>query len=328
MRPLRAGIVGTNFISDWFCESCLETKAILPCCVCSRDPERGRSFGGKYGITEIFDDYEKMLGSDIDLVYIANPNSLHIPYAEKALLRGKHVLCEKPAATDAASLTETVRKAKGSGLVFMEAMRTVHDPLAREIKGLICKFGPVRDAELIFRQYSSRYDSFKAGVVLNAFDPALGNAAVMDIGIYPVSLCTFLFGRPEKITSRSEILHNGFEGSGEAVFSYRDLDVRIAYSKTSAQSGPSRIVFDSAEVTIGKISTMDDVLISVKGSEPVPLMTERPSNNMIYEISDFAGAVRSGKTADEWNAYSMTAISCVDEIRKQNGIEFARKQGR
>ena len=205
----------------------------------------------------------------------------------------------------------------------MEAMRTVHDPLAMEIKGLIYRYGPVREAELCFEQYSSRYDSFKNGIVLNAFDPSLGNAAVMDIGIYPVSLCTFLFGRPDRISSESEILCNGFEGAGKAVFSYGSgLDVRISYSKITVQKAPSYISFDDARVTIGKISTMDDVLISEEGSEFTPLMPERPKYNMVYEIKDFAEAVADPSLADRWNGYSMAAISCVDEIRRQNSVDF------
>ena len=322
MGKLKAGIVGTNFISDWFCESCLDSRAVLPVAVCSRDRERGRAFALKYGIENVFCDYGEMLLSDIDLVYIANPNSLHMPYSLDALRHGKHVLCEKPAALDRDSLTEAVAEAEKRGLVFMEAMRTVHDPIAFAIKDLISREGPVKEAHLSFRQYSSRYDSFKEGIILNAFNPALGNAAVMDIGIYPISLCVFLFGVPLEIKSSSEKLSNGFEGSGEALFRYPDLNVLISYSKIAAQEAPSHIDLGSKRITIGKISTMEQVLAGEIGGTAEEILAERPRNNMVYEIMDFEKCVNDPSAAARWNEYSIQAISCVDRIRKQNGIFF------
>ncbi|MBQ7312200.1 MAG: Gfo/Idh/MocA family oxidoreductase, partial [Clostridia bacterium] len=214
MTNLKLGIIGTNFVVDWLCDAVDSSEGIVNHAVYSRTSERGNEFAAKHSIPNVYTDMEEFLSSDIDAVYIASPNFLHGPQAIAAMNHGKHVLVEKPAALSAAEFDEMLACAKANNVVLIEAMRPAHDEALADIREAMTDIGPIRRAVLEFCQYSSRYDKFRAGEVMNAFNPALGNAAVMDIGVYALEVCVLLFGAPKEIISRSVILENGFEGMG------------------------------------------------------------------------------------------------------------------
>ena len=94
-------IVGTNFISDRLWHAVQYVPEVEVCAVYSRHQETGDAFAAKYGITQVYTDYELFLESDLDAVYIATPTYAHCPQTLKALEHGKHVLCEKIMAVNA-----------------------------------------------------------------------------------------------------------------------------------------------------------------------------------------------------------------------------------
>ena len=117
-RPVRIGIVGTNFVSDWLAEAARQTDCCEAAAVYSRGEGSGAAFAQQCGLPQHFCDYTSMLESDmIDAVYLASPNSLHYPQTMAALDAGKHVLCEKPLAVNAAQgeAHDKAREASGAG---------------------------------------------------------------------------------------------------------------------------------------------------------------------------------------------------------------------
>ena len=322
MDKIKIGIIGTNFVSDWFAECVSEVDGIVCEAVYSRNTETGEAFAAKHGIPEVFDDFDAFLSSDIDAVYVASPNSCHFPQAEAAMKHEKHVLCEKPAATTEEEFCRLCGIARDNGVVFLEAMRPAHDPVMEAVKKRLADIGPVRRAVFEFCQYSSRYDRFKNGEIMNAFEPKLGNAAVMDIGVYAIETCVMMFGEPKKIVSKSTILHNGMEGMGKAVLDYGAFDAEIVYSKIHDSVTPSYIAGESGSVTIGKLSTGEGVMFKPRGEESRSLIIDRPDNNMVYEIADFIKAIRGELDTEKYLDYSRITIRMIDEIRRQNGIKF------
>ena len=92
---IKLGIVGTNFISDRLWHAVQYVPEVEVCAVYSRRQETGDAFAKKYGIEQVYTDYELFLNSDLDAVYIATPTYAHCPQTLQALEQGKHVLCEK-----------------------------------------------------------------------------------------------------------------------------------------------------------------------------------------------------------------------------------------
>lgn len=325
--PIRLGIVGTNFISDWLMEAAAQCKdEILPVAVYSRTEEKGAAFAKKHGLPYVFTDYDAFVKSaEIDAVYIASPNICHAPQSILAMQNAKHVLCEKAICEDSDALAKMIAVAKENGCVLLEAMRPVFDPFLDTVKKEMQKIGKVRRVILDYCQYSSRYDRFRGGIIENAFDPTLANAAVMDIGIYPLHICASLFGAPKRISSMSTILENGFEGAGHVLLDYGDRKAEISYSKITESITPSVIMGEDGAIAFGKLNAPPYIhrYLRVNKWQKEILPFTPAKNNMVFELLAFADLIRTKCISHPYLNASEITMRMVDEIRAQNNIRFS-----
>lgn len=177
-----------------------EVEGIELSAVYSRTMEKGKEFAAKYGVDKVYDNYEELAKDpEIDAGLCGSPTYCHFKHTRMMLNHKKHVLCEKPVASNLTELELMIQAAKENQVVFMEAMKSVHTPGFKAMKEHLSKIGTVRRATIQYCQYSSRYDKFKNGIIENAFKPELSNGAIMDIGVYCVHFLAALFGMPEKI---------------------------------------------------------------------------------------------------------------------------------
>lgn len=194
MNKIRFGVIGTNFITDWVIAGAKQDERFELVAVCSRTQERANEFAAKYDIPYTFTSLEEMAASPlIDAVYIATPNYLHASQSILCMKHGKHVLCEKPMASNAYEVKQMIAASRQYGVTLMEAMKPTLTPNFRVLREALPKAGVIRRYFASYCQYSSRYDKFKEGIVLNAFKPELSNGAMMDIGVYTVYPMVVLF---------------------------------------------------------------------------------------------------------------------------------------
>lgn len=327
---LKIGIIGTNFISDDFCDAARQVPGAELRAVYSRRQETGERFSARHNIPKIFTDYDKFLRSDLDAVYIASPNFAHCSQALKALRHKKHVLCEKVMAVSEQEVRSMIGCARENNVVLLEAMRPDFDPAFDLVEAVLPRIGKLRRATFEFCQYSSRYDSFRNGIIQNAFNPELGNAAVMDIGVYCIHSLVRLFGMPNKIKAVSTKLSNGFDGSGIVLMEYPDMTAEAVYSKISSSVSPSIIQGEDGSVTIDYISRPETIKLCLrKGTgdntgggvpEVLPFIPEK--NNMVFEIRKFLELIDAEEVEHKYLQYSLDTIKIIDEVRRQNGICF------
>ncbi len=320
---LKLGFIGTNFVSDWMADAANACENIEATAIFSRTKQNGDAFAARHGIQKVYTDLEEFLSSNIEAVYVASPNSLHFDHTMAALAHGKHVLCEKPVSSNIHEFEETASAAKKNGLILLEAMRPAFDPALESIKSALPEIGTIRRASFEFCQYSSRYDKFLDGDILRAFNPSFSNAAVMDIGVYPVHFCLRLFGAPSgKISSSSVILPNGFEGCGTVIFPYEEMVASISYSKICDSVSPSVITGEKGSITIDKISCPSNIeLIARDGTRKAITFGYKP-NNMVFELEEFARLIDCNDIENKHIEFSRMEILILDEIRAQNGIVF------
>lgn len=322
-RQLGIGIVGTGKISRQFAAAVRATPGVLPRLVYSRERETGDAYAKECGVSAATDSWEGFLSDPgVDAVYIATPNAAHFRQALDALRAGKHVLCEKPLTTDAARFAYLSDEARGRGLVLMEGMRFLHDPVYPLIRKMMKRIGRVKHAELIYCQYSSRYDKFKEGTVLNAFNPLLSNAAVMDIGVYPIALAVSLFGTTDRIFASSLFLHNGFEGAGSATLGYDGFDVTLTWSKIADAESPSVISGEEGTLMIDRLSGTTRVDFAPAGGRAETLPYVAAENNMIYEAADLRDAILGRLDPAPFLDVSRMTVRTLDAVRRAAGIRF------
>lgn len=306
-------IIGTNFISDSFAKAAGSIPDAKITAVLSRSADRGALFAAKYSIPKVYTELGQMLSDrEIEAVYIASPNLCHSQQAIACLKAGRHVLCEKVIAHSHDAFLEMRRAAEESGCILLEAMRPDFDPAFDIIKSALPRLGKLRRAALEYCQYSSRYDSFLGGEVLNAFNPEMKNSALADIGIYPLHLCVRLFGEPKAAVSRSVRLHNGFQGMGIMLLDYGDMLASISYSKITESVNPSVIEGELGSLTVDRINAPKKITLKLRGEAEEILPYEPCDNNMVYEISAFMDMVRGNASPKEYLDASEICTRLVD----------------
>lgn len=239
---IRFATIGTNWITERFIQAALETEQFALTAVYSRTEQKGKEFAAKFGDPQVYTDLEALASSsDIDAAYIASPNSLHAEQAILLMDHGKHVLCEKPMASNAAEIRRMIEAARRNDVLLMEALKSTLMPNFRAVHDNLYKIGRVRRYFSSYCQYSSRFDAFKQGKVLNAFNPAFSNGALMDLGIYCIYPMVTLFGKPESVQASAVMLSSGVDGEGSLIVRYPDMDGVIMYSKITDSYLPTEI---------------------------------------------------------------------------------------
>ncbi len=251
---MRFGIVGTGFISDWFVSAC-RLAGGTPTAIYSRDRDRGFAFATRHGLTFAAGSLDELVTSpSVDAVYVASPIAAHTHQVAAALTNGKHVLCEKTMATSPEEVARLYQLADRNATVLLEAIRPTHDPASAVIKAALPRLGTIRNAHFEKCQYSSRYPPFLRGEVLNAFNPASGNSALRDLGVYCIHPCLTMFGNPLSFSGASYHLANGFQAGGTVVLDYGSMSATCTYSKIATTVLPSVIEGELGSMTIDSIA--------------------------------------------------------------------------
>lgn len=277
-----------------------------------------------YKIKNIFYDYDELLNSDADTVYIALPNNLHFEFAKKALEANKNVIIEKPITStykEALILSDLARERK---LFIFEAITNQYLPNYKKIKELIPSLGNIKIVQCNYSQYSSRYNSFKEGKVLPAFDPNFSGGALMDLNIYNIHYVVGLFGKPEGIEYYPNI-ERGIDTSGVLILDYKTFKCVCIGSKECKAPIANNIQGDKGCIyqdTPTNVCKKFELLINDKAGSFI--------NENIYEhrmVNEFIEFIDMIKNNDLDNCYRMLEHSLiVSEIqtiaRNKSGIIF------
>lgn len=237
---MKLGVVGTGLMARLILPHMagwgVDVRAL---CGSPRGAEKVRAMADEFAIERRYTDYRELAHDPtIDTVYVAVPNNLHREVVLAALEAGKHVVCEKPLASNAREAQELADRASDLGLFLWEAATTTRQPNFLLVRDeLLDRISDIKIAIVNFSQYSSRYDRFKAGEIAPAFDPAKSGGALMDLGVYCISYIVGLFGEPATVRYRANV-ERGIDTSGIVDLDYdRFKAVCICAKDCGAPSG-------------------------------------------------------------------------------------------
>lgn len=207
------GILATGKIARTFAEDLALVPDARLVAVGSRSPGSARAFTDEHGGRPHGSYAALVTDPDVDVVYVASPHALHLEHVTLALDAGKHVLCEKPLTVSVAQAEEMLALAHSRDRFLMEAMWTACHPVVRVVADGVRsgRFGRPRHlhAELGFRVEADPDDRM--------LDPALGASALLDMGIYPLTLAHLLLGEAITLRATAELSDRGI-----------DLDIAVA----------------------------------------------------------------------------------------------------
>ena len=190
---IRWGVLGTGTIADKFAAALARTEQGVLHAVASRSPGKAEAFAATHGFARAYDDYAALLDDgELEALYIATPTRLHLEHCTMALDRGLAVLCEKPLALTRAEGELIVTRARDAGVFCMEAMWMRFHPLVQRLRDWI---GEGRLGQPTSLQASLGWAKERERVE----QPQLGRGAMLDFGVYPLSLAQYLLGHPDEV---------------------------------------------------------------------------------------------------------------------------------
>ena len=162
--------------------------------IASRDVEKGRALAARFGIPRVHGSYDALLADpEVDGVYIPLPTSQHIEWSLKAIEAGKHVLCEKPIALEAAQIAPLIEARDRKGVVVSEAFMVTYHPQWAKVRELVQggAIGKLRQVQGAFTYYNVDPTNMRN-------QPGLGGGGLPDIGVYPTVATRFVTGAEPK----------------------------------------------------------------------------------------------------------------------------------
>lgn len=201
--PLRIGVLGAARITPMaLLRPARQVAEAVVAAVAARDPARARAFAARHGIARVHDSYAALLADPaLDAIYNPLPNSHHAEWTIRALEAGKHVLCEKPLASNAGEARQMAAAAARSGRRLVEAFHWRFHPLAARMREVLDSgvLGAVRHVEATMciplplpNDIRYRFD--------------LAGGATMDTGCYTISIVRFLAGaEPEVLRAEARL---------------------------------------------------------------------------------------------------------------------------
>jgi len=230
MDKVRWGIIGPGDIANNFADGLLGSYSGELKGIASKNNDRRKKFGDKYSINTSFrfSNYEDILDSDeIDAVYISLPHTFHAEFSIKAAGKGKHILCEKPAAINFNEGMKVIQAVKEAGVFYAEGfMYRCHPQIPALLK--MIKENLIGDVKHIKSSFG-----FNVGSIIptsRLFDKKLAGGAILDVGLYPVSFSRMIAGvavgkkfiNPKKISGKAQISETGVDEIAHATFEFEN----------------------------------------------------------------------------------------------------------
>jgi len=325
MNQTRWGILGTGKIAKSFAAALRDTPGAVLAGVASRSMDSAAAFAAEQGQAHVqaYGSYQALVDAvDIDLVYVASPHTEHMANAMLALNAGKGVLCEKAFTINRVEAERVVVLARSKKLFLMEAMWTRFMPALAEVQRIIAS-GEIGTVNQVSADFGFKAD---VGPEHRLFNPALGGGALLDLGIYPLSIAAALLGPVASVTAQAEMGPTG-------------VDVNTAFILRHARGGLSSCACS--------ITTLSPVELTVAGERGFIRMNTRFHHAQSITVTRADGAARTVPTPFLGNGYvheiieaqrcfhagllespgmpldeTLALMGVMDDIRAQIGLRY------
>jgi predicted dehydrogenase len=320
--PLRWGILATGGIAHKFATGLSVLDDAKAVAVGSRTKAGADTFADEFNIPRRYDSYEALANDpEVEAIYVATPHPYHKDNAIMCLNAGKAVLVEKPFAinmTEAQAMVDVARQKK---VFLMEAMWTRFLPAIVRALELIAN-GTIGEVRMLNADFGFRTNVNVEG---RLFDLALGGGALLDVGIYPLSLASRLFGTPKSIASAASLGVTGADEQSAYLLSYDQGQLALLSSASRTNTAHEAIIYG----TEGSIRIPDwwhaqKLILTVNGKSPETMDIPHLGNGYPHEAIEVAQCLRAGKLESAGMSLdeSLSLIRTMDTIRAQWGLKY------
>lgn len=325
---MKLGIIGSGMIVGdllSFIEQIPEIE-LIHISGTKRSEEKLRTIYQEHHFQRYSTSYDELLNDEqVDTIYIALPNHLHYTYALQALEAQKNVILEKPMTSNIEEAKELQRVATSNRLFLWEAITNQYLPNYHKIKSLLKDLGKIKVVECNYSQYSSRYNAFKEGNILPAFDYTKSGGALMDLNIYNIHLLVALFGAPKTVQYQANIEKN-IDTSGIITLDYGTFKAVLIGAKdckapimTSIQGDQGCIVLDTPANNASRFKVLKNDQSEIEYNE------QNGKHRMYFEFVEFVKIIeqKNYQRAEEMMEKSLIAMEIATKARQSAGVVFA-----
>ncbi len=345
MKRFRFAIAGTGTIARKFAAGLTGLSGAELAGAASRTPGKAVEFVGEfrgfYPDAKAYDSYEDMAeDTSIDAVYVSNLHPQHAATAILFLNHGIPVLCEKPFALNGREAKAMLEAAAANGTFLMEAMWTRFFPVNIRVKEWI-RTGLIGEVLTVTSDFGM---SLMSSPDMRTVVPEKGGGALLDLGIYPVSYLSMIFGHaPVRITTAADMTISGVDASFGAILKYGELDGGLAKSAQTAfitvamdrnLSQTMNIAGSRGMIRVGKFwmaERADLYLFSDSGElSDTPALSfapERIGNGYQYEAEEVMRCVMAGEKESSLMplAETLSVMKTLDAIRREWGLVYPQE---
>lgn len=317
------GILGTGNISSKFAGGLSVMSDARLLAVGSRGQDSADRFGDRFGAERRYDSYEALAADpDIDAVYIGTPHPYHKPNALLCLQHGKAVLVEKPFAMNTSEAEIMVQTAREKNLYLMEAMWTRYLPIMVRVRQLLAE-GAIGEVRMLHADFGFRTRVNPQG---RLFDPDLGGGALLDVGIYPLSLASMIFGQPSQTVGLAHLGETGVDENTAILLSYEGGALAVL-SCAIRTSTPHIAIINGTQ---GRITIPTSwwyptrMTVEIFGKETAEVEMPLTGNGYNYEAAEVGRCLRAGLLESDIMPLeeTLSILRTMDYLRQQWGLTY------
>lgn len=323
MEVIHWGIIGTGHIAAKFAADLRLVEGSVLHAVGSRRRESAEAFARRFSIPHYYAGYEQLAEDKaIDVIYIASPHGLHKQHCLLCLEHDKAVLCEKSFTINAAQADEVISKARAKKLFLMEAMWTRFLPIFNKMRQYLqeISIGKVRSlsAELGFK---AAYDPGH-----RLFNPQLGGGALLDLGVYPLSLASFLLDKPKTMDTTAQLGETGVDEQSCILLEYdEDRYAKIFISLRKDLSNEAIILTENGRLRLhAPLYRPSGLTVSVLGQKDEYIEAKFEGEGYVHQIREVMYCLRAGKTESTLMPLdeTMQIMKTMDALRHRWGLKY------
>ncbi len=319
-RPLRWGIAATGGISTRMAEALATLPDAEIVAVGSRTQDAADAFAGRFDIAHAHGSYDALFADgDVDIVYVGSPHSHHHDMTIAALTAGRHVLCEKAFALNAAQAREMIAAAEANDRFLMEAMWTWFIPAVVEAKRRV-------DAGEIGRVLAVHADF---ALPILAEDgrhrrPDLGGGALLDLGIYPLSIARFLLGEPDEVHAVGRLTDAGVDANLGGVLHFASGAMATFHTSLDGIGDHRALVVGTAGQLVLEPPFWHAEAFTLTPAGGEPQRVEIHNDGLAHEAAHAMERIRGGHRESDVLplATTLANMELMDEIRRQVGVVY------
>lgn len=322
MSNFRWGIIGTGGIARAFARDLALLNGDIVAAVGSRTQQSADGFAELFPGCSAYGSYEELVAADVDAIYVATPHPMHHENTLLAMKAGKPVLCEKAFTINLSQAQELISYSHEHQIPLMEAMWTRFLPHIHQIQEII-KSGELGEITNVFADHGQYLPPEFA---LRLWEPELGGGALLDLGIYPLTLAHLVLGAPATINAVGTLTEKKVDLNTSITLTYDNGAHALLSCTMAARTSVSAVITGTkARIEIDAFF-FAPTAFRVITREGLVREYEKTYQGvgLREEAAEFARVVRSNEIESPLmpHATSLELMRQMDEIRSQIGVRY------